>query len=245
MRIPAACLAFLLWGAGSALAQVTPADTTAPAPADTAAIEAPAPPDTTTVEAVPPDTTAAPADTAAVEAPPPAAADEAAVGPDEEPATPTHDWEFSLTPTGRVTDVNGRVMVTEGDAENTYVVEIGGLPDVNTLDEEGRDLAAYTVWIVPAKDRVQESTLAGTIVAAADGPSRFEGTTTLDTFGVIVMASVEGATGLSGVPILTGIPITQAEVPAAAPAQDVAPAGEPVSEPAPEVQPPPTPPDGR
>jgi hypothetical protein len=251
MRMPAAFLAtLLLWVAAPLAAQVTPPDTTAPAPGDTILpappdtmpIEAPMPPDTLAIEApvpadtLPPAAVPAPGDTAAVTAPAP---------PDTLPPQATHDWEFSLTATGRVTDVNGRVLVTEGEPANTFDVEVTGLPPVDTLDEEGRDLAAYTVWLVPSKERVRESSLAGTLDVAADGTGRLSGLTELDTFGIIVMASGEGVTELSGVPILTGIPVTQAEVPSAAPTEETPAAGENVPEPAPEVpqQPAPPPPD--
>jgi len=239
MRMSAFLAALLMLVAAPLAAQVTPPDTTAPTPGDTVL---PAPPDTLAIEApAPPDTLApapapAPGDTAAVAAPAPA---------DTMPPQATHDWEFSLTATGRVTDVNGRVLVTEGDPANTFDIEVTGLPEVDTLDEEGRDLAAYTVWIVPSKERVRESTLAGTLDVAAGGTGRFSGQTELDSFGIIVMASAEGATELSGVPILTGIPVTQAEVPSAAPTQDTPAAGENAPEPAPDVpqQPAPPPPD--
>ncbi len=181
-----------------------------------------------------------PSDTMAMEAPPPAAADSvppaAADSAPATAATPSHDWEFALSAGERVPGASGTVQVTEGESDNAFAVIVQGLPPIDDLDEEGRDVAAYQVWVVPSKDRVAESTLAGTMTTSPGGGGRFEGRTDLDTFGIIVMASVEGETRLSGIPILTGIPVTRVEpsVLEQAPAAEQAPAveAEPESEPA-------------
>jgi hypothetical protein len=120
------------------------------------------------------------------------------------------------------------------------------------LDQEGRDVSAYTVWIVPSKERVRESTLAGALEVDPSGAGRFEGTTSLDTFGIAVLATAEGTTTPVGVPALTGIPVTEAETPAdttaaetpaaAAPGETPAPPETPASEtPTPETPAPETP----
>jgi hypothetical protein len=189
---------------------VTPADTAAAPPVDTLAV--PAPPDTAAVEAP------APADTATPEADaaPPAA---------EEPQA-THDWEFALTAAEAAPGAGGTVLVTEGEGDNAFAVAVRGLPQVDALDQEGRDVAEYGVWIVPSKERVSEATRVGTLTVDAEGTGRFEGSTALDTFGIIVLAQAAGATGLSGVAVLTGIPVTQAapaEEPADETPDDVAP----------------------
>jgi hypothetical protein len=167
-----------------------------------AAQDPPAPSDTT--PPAPQDTAAAPGDAVA-----PVPADEA----------PSHDWEFSLAATDRSPGATGNVLVTAADGENDFVVVVSGLPPVDSLDQEGRDVAAYTVWVVPSKERVQESTLSGPITVDPTGSGRFEGSTELDTFGVIVLATAEEVTTLSGVPVLTGIPVATATPAAEPPAE--------------------------
>jgi hypothetical protein len=127
----------------------------------------------------------------------------------EEPVE-SHDWEFALSATDRAPGATAEVRVTEGDPENSFVLEVSGLPAVDDLDEENRDVNAYTVWIVPAKDRVPESTLAGVLnVAPETGQGTFEASTSLDTFGVIESATADGApASIGGVPVLTGIPVS-------------------------------------
>jgi len=131
----------------------TPADTIVPAPAlpapgDTAAPAMPAP---------------APTDTAAAT---PAPAPPATAPTDTAQATPGHDWEFSLNPASRAPGASGAVQVTSGEPENRFVVAVSGLPPIESLDAEEFDAEVYTVWVVPAKDRVPESTLAGVLVLA-------------------------------------------------------------------------------
>lgn len=160
--------------------------------------------------------------------------------PDE--VASTHDWEFVLQPNDKAPDATATVMVTEGDPTNTFVVEVSGLPSVDDLDEETRDVNAYTVWIAPSRDRVQESTLAGALSVDPEGKAIFEGTTELDTFGILILATENGAPeSLGGVPVLTGIPATPAaeeavdapEAPEAEPGME-APEADPGMEPQPE-----------
>ncbi|HUP18563.1 MAG TPA: hypothetical protein VM778_01275 [Gemmatimonadota bacterium] len=154
----------------------------------------------------------------------------------EEPIE-THDWEYALSATDRAPGARGEVRVTEGEPANTFVLEVSALPAVDELDEPNRDVNAYTVWIVPSKDRVPESTLGGVLnVDPETGQGTFNGTTSLDTFGVIVSATADGAPArIGGIPVLTGIPVSPE--PAAEPE---APAAEtPVEEsemPAPEME---------
>lgn len=162
------------------------------------------------------------------------------------PAAPAHDWEFALQPTNNAPQAGGNVMVTEGDPENTFVLQVTALPLVDSLDQEGQDVGAYTVWIVPSKDKVPESTLAGVLTVAPEGAGSFEGSTDLDSFGIIVTATADGAPAqISGVPVLTGIPVeapeeTEVEAPAVeTPAAEPAPEADPApeAEPAPEADP--------
>ncbi|MGH7556472.1 MAG: hypothetical protein ACREMD_01560 [Gemmatimonadota bacterium] len=155
--------------------------------------------------------------------------------PDE--VASTHDWEFVLQPDDAAADATATVMVTEGDPENTFVVEVTGLPAVDDLDDETRDVNAYTVWIAPSRDKVKEATLAGSLSVDPQGNAMFEGTTELDTFGILILATENGAPeSLSGVPVLTGIPATETdEVPAAEPQPE--PGVEPQPEPGVEPQP--------
>ncbi len=148
----------------------------------------------------------------------------------EEEVVSTHDWEFALQPTQHAPGGAGVVKVTEGDAGQGLVVEVEGLPLIDELDQEDRDVNAYTVWIVPSKERVKESTLAGVVTVGPEGTGAFESTTSLETFGIIVTATPDGAPeAISGVPVLTGIPVTTA--PPAAPAEgEVAPAEDAAAE---------------
>ncbi|MEJ2152850.1 MAG: hypothetical protein P8Y29_07860 [Gemmatimonadota bacterium] len=161
---------------------------------------------------------------------PEVAADAAAA---EEEVVSTHDWEFALQPTQHAPSGAGVVKVTEGDTGQALVVEVEGLPLIDELDQEDRDVNAYTVWIVPSKERVKESTLAGVVTVGPEGTGAFESTTSLETFGIIVTATPDGAPeAISGVPVLTGIPVTSA--PPAAPAEvEAAPADDAAAEPPP------------
>lgn len=159
-------------------------------------------------------------------APEPVAEEPMLQEPVAETTPPAHDWEFALAPSERAPEASGTVMVVEGEPDNSFAVVVDGLPEIDLLDQPTRDVSAYTVWVVPSRDRVQEAQLAGTLVVDEGGAGRFEGTTSLDSFGIIVLASAEGSTELSGVPVLTGIPVPRP-----------APAAEPVIEPAPPVPP--------
>jgi hypothetical protein len=183
----------------------TPVDTIAPAPAP------PAPTDT----AAPPP---APADAA------PAAPAPAAPAADTAQAAPGHDWEFSLNPASRAPGASGAVEVTSGDPQNSFVVAVSGLPEVSSLDAEEFDAEVYTVWVVPSKDRVPESTLAGVLVVDESGGGRFEGSTDLDTFGIIVAGATEESPLLRAQgAVLTGIPVSTAPPPAETPAAEAPP----------------------
>lgn len=150
-----------------------------------------------------------------------------------EEAPPAHDWEFALQPTANAPGAGGMVMVTEGDDDNAVHLEVTGLPAVDSLDQENRDVNAYTVWIAPSKERVKESTLAGVLTVDPEGAGSMDATTTLATFGVIVTATPDGAPeSIGGVPVLTGIPVTSEGAAAeeaadeAAPAEETPPAGD-------------------
>lgn len=164
--------------------------------------------------------------------------------PDTSEAASSHDWEFSLQPNENAADATAVVMVTEGDPENTFVVEITGLPPVDELDTPERDVNAYTVWVAPSKEKVRESTLAGSLSVDAEGNAKFEGSTALDAFGLLILATENGApTALVGTPVLTGIPAEAAAEPAVAPEPEpglepaVEPQPEPGVEPEPDVAP--------
>jgi hypothetical protein len=117
-----------------------------------------------------------------------------------------HDWEFTLY-SGDLTQASGKVMVTENEGKNDFVVVASGLPPVDSLDQDERDVNAYTVWIVPGRDRIIESTLAGVLVITPDGEGRFEGATDLEIFGVAIAATPDGAPGQIARPVvLSGIP---------------------------------------
>src|SRR5688500_305796 len=128
-------------------------------------------------------------------------------------AQPAHDWEFALAPTEKAPGASATVMVVDGEQGSDFTIVVNGLPAVDELDAENADVNAYTVWIVPGKDKVNESELAGVLTVSPEGTGRLEAQTDLETFGVIVTATPDGApTQLSGVPVLTGIPV-QADAP--------------------------------
>lgn len=161
----------------------------------------------------------------------------AAVVAGEPAAVPVHDWEFALTPDERAPAATGTVRVTEGEEENLVVVDVRGVPALDSLDQAGIDVGAYTVWIVPSKERARESTLAGALTIGADGSGRLESSTPLATFGVFVLASPSAAPAalMPAVRILSGIPIVpeppaEEEASAAEPIDDEA--APPVTEPA-------------
>jgi len=184
----------MLASAGSLMAQE--ADTTAPA-MEAPAAEAPA------VE--PP----------AVEAPAAEAADAAVEGAAVAEAEAAHDWEFTLSATDKAPGASATVQVMDGEQGSDFVLVATGLPVIDSLDEENRDVNAYTVWVVPGKDKVGESELAGVLTISPDGTGRLEAETSLETFGVIVAATPDAAPEkISGIPVLTGIPV-QAEAPEA------------------------------
>lgn len=184
----------LLASAGSLMAQE--ADTTAPA-MEAPAAEAPA------VE--PP----------AVEAPAAEAADAAVEGDAAAEAEAAHDWEFTLSATDKAPGASATVQVVDDEQGSDFVLVATGLPVIDSLDEENRDVNAYTVWVVPGKDKVAESELAGVLTISPDGTGRLEAETSLETFGVIVAATPDAAPEkISGIPVLTGIPV-QAESPEA------------------------------
>lgn len=144
------------------------------------------------------DTTAAPVEDA------PPAATEAPVA--EEPEG--HDWEFTLAATDKAPGASASVMVTDGENGSAFVLVANGLPVVDSLDQEGRDVNAYTVWVVPGKDKVSESELVGVLTVTPEGSGRLQAETPLETFGVIVTATPDGAPErIGGVPVLTGIPV--------------------------------------
>ena len=151
-----------------------------------------------------------------------------------EAAQPEHDWEFALAPTEKAPGASATVMVVDGEQGSDFTVVVTGLPAVDELDAENADVNAYTVWIVPGKDKVNESELAGVLTVSPEGTGRLEAETELETFGVIVTATPDGApTQISGVPVLTGIP-GQADAPPEA-AEEAAEAADEVAEEAAEV----------
>lgn len=162
------------------------------------------------------------ADTTAPAEPPAAVQQSAEAEPAVEAEPEAHDWEFTLAATDKAPGASANVMVTEADAGSGFVLVANGLPVVDSLDQEGRDVNAYTVWVVPGKDRVAESTLAGVLSVTPEGSGRLQGETPLETFGIIVTATADGAPQkISGVPVLTGIPVRQA-APADEPSDAVA-----------------------
>jgi len=142
-------------------------------------------------------------------APAPEGAVEAAPAAQEQP---NHDWEFTLPATDKAPGASATVMVVDAEQGSDFVVVTNGLPVVDSLDEETRDVNAYTVWIVPAKEKVAESQLVGILTVSPEGVGRLEAHTELETFGVIVTATPDGAPEkiYDGVPVLTGIPVQPA-----------------------------------
>lgn len=182
--------AFALFASAGSLA-AQEADTTAPA-AEAPAVEAPA------------------VEQPTVEAPPAEGADEPM--PVAE-AQLDHDWEFALAATDKAPGASATVMVMDADPGSNFVLVANGLPGFDSFDEENPDVNAYTVWVVPGKEKVGESKLAGVLTVSADGTGRLEAETELKTFGVIVTATADGAPEeIGGVPVLTGIPV-QADAP--------------------------------
>ncbi|MGH7566386.1 MAG: hypothetical protein ACREK2_06115, partial [Gemmatimonadota bacterium] len=176
------------------------------------------------------DTTAPAVEPPAVEEP--AVEVPAAEGADEPApvteAQPEHDWEFALAATDKAPGASATVMVVDSEQGSNFVLVANGLPVVDSFDEENRDVNAYTVWVVPGKEKVAESQLAGILTVSPEGTGRLEAETDLKTFGVIVAATPDGAPQqIGGVPVLTGIPV-QADTPpeaaeaAADTAEDVA-----------------------
>lgn len=155
-------------------------------------------------------------------------------------AQPAHDWEFALAPTEKAPGASATVMVVDGEEGSDFTVVATGLPAVDDLDAENQDVSTYTVWVVPGKDKVNESELAGVLTISPEGEGRLEAETELESFGVIVTATPDGApTQISGVPVLTGIPVQADAPPEAAEeavegAQDVAEEAAEVDQAAPE-----------
>jgi hypothetical protein len=150
------------------------------------------------------DTTAPPADPVAETAP----TEESAPAAE---TTAAHDWEFALSATDKAPGATASVMVVDAESGSDFVLVASGLPVVDSLDEENRDVNAYTVWVVPGKDKVAESRMAGVLTVSPEGTGRMEATTDLETFGVIVMATPDGAPEkIGGIPVLTGIPVGEA-----------------------------------
>jgi hypothetical protein len=165
---------------------------------------------------------------------PPVEQPQVAEGAEDPEAQPAHDWEFALTPTEKAPGASATVMVVDEEAGSGFTIVATGLPAVDELDAENQDVNAYTVWIVPGKDKVNESELAGVLTVSPEGSGRLEAETELESFGVIVTATPDGApTQISGVPVLTGIPV-QADAPPDV-AEEAAEAAENVAEEAAEV----------
>ena len=165
----------------------------------------------------------------AMEQPP--VADPAAEHADAQAA---HDWEFALAPTEKAPGASATVMVVDEESGSGFTIVATGLPAVDELDAENQDVNAYTVWIVPGKDKVNESEFAGVLTVTPEGTARLEAETDLETFGVIVTATPDGAPSqISGVPVLTGIPVQADASPDVA--EEAAEAAENVAEEAAEV----------
>jgi hypothetical protein len=123
---------------------------------------------------------------------------------------PAHDWEFTLSATDKAPGASATVMVADAESGSDFVLIATGLPVIDSLDEENRDVNAYTVWVVPGKERIAESKLVGVLTVTPDGTGRLESRTDLENFGVIVTATPDGAPEkIGGVPVLTGIPVQQ------------------------------------
>src|SRR5512134_4179202 len=80
--------------------------------------------------------------------------------------TAAHDWEFALSATDKAPGATGSVMVVDAESGSDFVLVASGLPVVDSLDEENRDVNAYTVWVVPGKDKVAESRMAGVLTVS-------------------------------------------------------------------------------
>lgn len=147
-----------------------------------------------------------------------------------------HDWEFALAASQNAPGATGKVKVKNGADANKVKVIVSDLPAPESLTPSSADDSAYTIWIVPGRDRVRESTLAGVIEVDAEGEGVFETTTELDRFGVVVLATTEEPTEMGGVAVLTGIPAGEpgetvtAEEPAAPTAGGVDESPSPVDE---------------
>src|SRR5688500_11508653 len=94
---------------------------------------------------------------------PPAAEDPAMEQPAADPAAAetAHDWEFALAPTEKAPGASATVMVVDGEQGSDFTIVATGLPAIDDLDAENQDVSTYTVWVVPGKDQVNESELAG------------------------------------------------------------------------------------
>ncbi|CAN5809580.1 hypothetical protein BH20GEM1_BH20GEM1_12610 [soil metagenome] len=159
----------------------------------------------TTAQAGDPAAEAPPVEPPAMEAP---AADAAVEGAAVAEEHAEHDWEFTLSATDKAPGASATVMVMDAEQGSDFVLVASGLPEIDALDEENQDVSAYTVWVVPGKDKVGESQLAGVLTVAPDGTGRLEAETSLETFGLIVTATPDAApTQIGGVPVLTGIPV--------------------------------------
>lgn len=124
------------------------------------------------------------------------------------PAVSTHDWEFALAATDKAPGASATVMVDESEGGSDFVLVASGLPLVDSFDAENQDVNAYTVWVVPSKDKVAESEFAGVLTVSPEGTGRLEAETDLETFGIVVTATADGAPErIGGVPVLTGIPV--------------------------------------
>lgn len=138
----------------------------------------------------------------------PLAAQEGDAATPEATAATAHDWEFALAATEKAPGASATVMVDEAEDGSHFVLVANGLPVVDSLDEENRDVNAYTVWVVPSKEKVPESQLAGVLTVSPEGAGRFEGETPLETFGIAITATPDGAPErITGIPVLTGIPV--------------------------------------
>ena len=73
---------------------------------------------------------------------------------------------FALAATDKAPGASATVMVDEAEGGSDFVLVASGLPLVDSFDEENRDVNAYTVWIVPSKDKVAESELAGVLTVS-------------------------------------------------------------------------------
>ncbi|MDX1624140.1 MAG: hypothetical protein R3199_09170 [Gemmatimonadota bacterium] len=117
---------------------------------------------------------------------------------------PEPDRKFDLVATEDVPDAEGEVWVFDNEmGEDRVVVKVKNLPDPADFGETTTD---YTVWIVADRDKLDEARLVGTLDADETGHAKFETTTPLDNFGVLVMGSEEAPETVTGVAVLTGMP---------------------------------------